>query len=150
MISGRQRESIAQAVEGALGRGARLAAGGTYAIAERGHFLRPTILADVDRSDPVARDEIFGPVLVVLAHEGDEDAIAAANDSEYGLAGAVWSADRDRALSVAARMDTGQVDINGAAFNPLAPFGGWKNSGLGRELGHIGIEEFTELTSVQL
>ncbi|MET4611616.1 aldehyde dehydrogenase (NAD+) [Rhodococcus sp. PvR044] len=150
VISGRQRASIAAAVDGAVARGARLAAGGTDAIAERGHFLKPTVLADVDRHDPVARDEIFGPVLVVLPHDGDEDAIAAANDSEYGLAGAVWSADRERALSVAGRMDTGQVDVNGAAFNPLAPFGGWKNSGLGRELGRVGIEEFTEMTSVQM
>ena len=82
VISGRQRASIAAAVDGAVARGARLAAGGTDAIAERGHFLRPTVLADVDRHDPVARDEIFGPVLVVLPHDGDEDAIAAANDSD--------------------------------------------------------------------
>ncbi|MBU3066672.1 aldehyde dehydrogenase family protein [Nocardia sp. NEAU-G5] len=150
VISGRQRASIVEAVEDALHRGARLAAGGTATIAERGHFLRPTVLADVDRGDPIAREEIFGPVLVVLPHDGDEDAIAAANDSEYGLAGAVWSADRERSLAVAGRMDTGQVDINGAAFNPLAPFGGWKKSGLGRELGLVGIEEFTEITSVQL
>lgn len=150
VISGRQRASIVEAVEGALSRGVRLAAGGTERIAERGHFLRPTVLADLDRSDPVAREEVFGPVLVMLPHDGDEDAIVAANDSEYGLAGAVWSADPERALDLAGRIDAGQVDVNGAAFNPLAPFGGWKNSGLGRELGLVGIEEFTEITSVQM
>ncbi|RDI16936.1 acyl-CoA reductase-like NAD-dependent aldehyde dehydrogenase [Rhodococcus sp. AG1013] len=150
VISGQQRAAIADSVERALARGARLAAGGTQTISDRGHYLRPTVLADVDRADPVAREEIFGPVLVVLPHDGDDDAIETANDSEYGLAGAVWSADRDRALAVAGRMDTGQVDVNGADFNPLAPFGGWKNSGLGRELGRVGIDEYTELTAVQL
>ncbi|QBJ96295.1 aldehyde dehydrogenase family protein [Rhodococcus sp. ABRD24] len=150
VISARQRSSIANAVESAVRRGARIAAGGTEQIAERGHYLRPTVLADVDRADPIAHEEIFGPVLVVLPHDGDDDAIAAANDSAYGLAGAVWSADRERAVAVAGRMDTGQVDVNGAAFNPVAPFGGWKASGLGRELGSVGVEEFTELTAVQL
>ncbi|MGF6888430.1 aldehyde dehydrogenase (NAD+) [Nocardia sp. GAS34] len=150
VISAKQRRSITDAVEGAVTRGARIAAGGTERIAERGHFLQATVLADVDRADPVAQEEIFGPVLVVLPHDGDEDAVALANDSVYGLAGAVWSGDRDRAIAVAGRMDTGQVDINGADFNPVAPFGGWKTSGLGRELGRMGVEEFTELTAVQL
>lgn len=149
VISSRQRTSIVAAVDGALARGARLAAGGTDIVAERGHFLRPTVLANVDRSDPIVHAEVFGPVLVVLPHDGDEDAIALANDSEYGLAGAVWSADDDHALTVASQIDTGHVDVNGAEFNPAAPFGGWKSSGLGRELGRAGVEEFTELTSVQ-
>ncbi|BAH54027.1 aldehyde dehydrogenase family protein [Rhodococcus opacus] len=151
VISAAQRRSIAETVDAAIAGGARLAAGGTGRPAGlgRGHYLRPTVIADVGPHDPIVREEVFGPVLVVLPHDGDEDAVRLANDSEYGLGGAVWSADPERALGVAARMDTGQVDINGAAFNPEAPFGGWKSSGLGRELGRAGVEEFTELTSVQ-
>ncbi|MFE7416686.1 aldehyde dehydrogenase family protein [Rhodococcus sp. NPDC057529] len=151
VISAAQRRSIAESVDAAVAGGARLAAGGTGVPAdlETGHYLRPTVLADVGPRDPIVREEIFGPVLVVLPHDGDDDAVRLANDSDYGLGGAVWSADPDRALGVAARMDTGQVDVNGAPFNPEAPFGGWKSSGLGRELGRFGVEEFTELTAVQ-
>ncbi|MEN0139127.1 MAG: aldehyde dehydrogenase family protein [Rhodococcus sp. (in: high G+C Gram-positive bacteria)] len=151
VISAAQRRSIVETVDAAIAGGARLAAGGTGLPdgLGRGHYLRPTVVADVGPHDPIVREEIFGPVLVVLPHGGDEDAVRLANDSDYGLGGAVWSADPERALGIAARMDTGQVDINGAAFNPEAPFGGWKSSGLGRELGRAGIEEFTELTAVQ-
>lgn len=151
VISRQQRDSIVQAIDEAVASGARLAAGGSGRPDgfDTGHYLRPTVIADVTEGDPIVRNEIFGPVLVVLGHDGDEDAIRLANDSEYGLAGAVWSADPDRAWSVASRMETGQVDINGAPFNPEAPFGGWKSSGLGRELGRAGLEEFTELTAIQ-
>lgn len=151
VISGRQREAITRSIDEAQARGARVAAGGSGRPdgLEVGHYLRPTVIADVDADDPIVRNEVFGPVLVVLAHDGDEDAVRLANDSDYGLAGAVWSGDDERALTVASRMDTGQVDINGAAFNPEAPFGGWKASGLGRELGRTGIEEFTEMTAIQ-
>ncbi|MEJ9080511.1 aldehyde dehydrogenase family protein [Gordonia malaquae] len=152
VISAAQRASIVSAIEGALTRGARLVCGGPDPLPEfpGGHFVAPTVLADLQADDPAVRDEIFGPVIVVLPHDGDDHAVTLANDSEYGLAGAVWSGDTDRAIAVASRIDTGQVDVNGAPFNPRAPFGGWKASGLGRELGPVGLEEFTEITSIQL
>ncbi|MDV8070709.1 aldehyde dehydrogenase family protein [Rhodococcus sp. IEGM 1366] len=151
VVSLKQRLSILAAVNGAVDRGATIVAGGPDPLPGLvGHFVRPTVLCGVERGDPVTTEEIFGPVLVVEAYEDVEDAIALANGTDYGLAGAVWSGDVDRALDVAGRLETGQVDINGAKFNPLAPFGGWKLSGLGRELGTVGIEEFTEWTAVQL
>ncbi len=152
VISAAQRTSIVSAIDGALARGARLVCGGPDPLPEfpGGHFVAPTVLADLPADDPAVRDEIFGPIVVVLPHDGDDHAVQLANDSEYGLAGAVWSGDTDRAIAVAARIDTGQVDVNGAPFNPRAPFGGWKASGLGRELGPVGLEEFTEITSIQL
>ncbi|GAC81047.1 Acyl-CoA reductase [Gordonia malaquae] len=152
VISAAQRTSIVSAIDGALARGARLVCGGPDPLPEfpGGHFVAPTVLADLQADDPAVRDEIFGPVIVVLPHDGDDHAVQLANDSEYGLAGAVWSGDTDRAIAVASRIDTGQVDVNGAPFNPRAPFGGWKASGLGRELGPVGLEEFTEITSIQL
>lgn len=149
LISAKQRRSVLAAVENARKQGARLSADPLRDLPERGHFVNPIVISGVRRNDPIAQDEIFGPVLVVLAHDGDDDAVDIANDSRYGLAGAVWSADDDRAFGVAARLETGQVDINGARFNPVAPFGGWKESGLGRELGALGIDEFIEYTSVQ-
>jgi aldehyde dehydrogenase (NAD+) len=97
----------------------------------------------------VAQEEIFGPVLAMLPFDDDDEAVAIANNSRYGLAGAVWSADQERAVAVARRLRTGAVDVNGAAFNPLAPFGGYKQSGLGRELGRFGIEEFQQLKAIQ-
>jgi len=98
----------------------------------------------------IAQEEIFGPVLVMIPYDDEEDAVRIANDSVYGLAGGVWSGDAERAKSVARRMRTGQVEINGGAFNPSAPFGGYKQSGYGRELGPHGLEEFFELKALQL
>ena len=97
----------------------------------------------------IAREEIFGPVISVLAYEDEDDAVRIANDTIYGLAGGVWSADASRAERIARRLRTGQVDINGGRFNPLAPFGGFKQSGRGRELGKFGLEEFVETKSMQ-
>jgi acyl-CoA reductase-like NAD-dependent aldehyde dehydrogenase len=98
----------------------------------------------------IAQEEIFGPVLVLMPYEDEEEAVRIANDSVYGLAGGVWSGDEERAKRVARRIRTGQVEINGGAFNPLAPFGGYKQSGYGRELGRYGLEEFLQVKSLQL
>jgi aldehyde dehydrogenase (NAD+) len=114
-----------------------------------GYYVRPTIFADVDNASRIAQEEIFGPVLCIIPHDGDEDAIRIANDSPYGLAGGVWCSDENRATEAARRIRTGQVDINGGAFNPFAPFGGYKRSGMGREFGLAGVEEFTELKAIQ-
>jgi acyl-CoA reductase-like NAD-dependent aldehyde dehydrogenase len=118
-------------------------------VPERGHFVAPTVLADVDPDSALAQEEIFGPVLAVIPFDDDDHAVAVANNSRYGLAGAVWSGDDNRALAVARRIRTGSVDINGAAFNPLAPFGGYKQSGLGRELGTFGLDEFRQTKAIQ-
>jgi aldehyde dehydrogenase (NAD+) len=98
----------------------------------------------------IAREEIFGPVLAIMPYEDEQDAVRIANDSDYGLAGGVYSASEERATSIARRIRTGQVEINGGAFNPLAPFGGYKQSGYGRELGHYGLEEFLQVKALQL
>ena len=117
---------------------------------EVGFYCRPTVYADVAPTATIAREEIFGPVLSVLPYADVDDAVEIANGTAYGLAGAVWSADPDRALAVARRLRSGQVDVNGARFNPLAPFGGYGQSGNGRELGRHGLAEYYELKSVQL
>ena len=97
----------------------------------------------------IAQEEIFGPVLAIIPYDSDDNAIAIANDSDYGLAGGVWAGTTERALAVAKRLRTGQVDINGGRFNPLAPFGGYKRSGIGREIGPLALEEFFQLKSIQ-
>jgi aldehyde dehydrogenase (NAD+) len=138
-------------VQGYLADGSPLTGGpGRLPGHDRGYFCRPTVFAGVDRHAPIAQEEIFGPVLSVIPYSDTDDAVAVANATPYGLAGAVWSADRDHALAVARRMRTGQVDINGARFNPLAPFGGYGQSGNGRELGRYGLDEFFEIKSIQL
>jgi betaine-aldehyde dehydrogenase len=96
----------------------------------------------------IAQEEIFGPVIAVLAYDREDEAVAIANDTIYGLAGGVWSGDPDRALRVARRIRAGQVDVNGARFNYLAPFGGYKQSGVGRELGPFGLEEFLQVKAI--
>ena len=98
----------------------------------------------------IAKEEIFGPVLSVMTYKSEDDAVRIANDTSYGLAAAVWSGDSKRALRVARRLKTGQVDVNGGVFNPLAPFGGCKQSGYGREMGRYGLEEFLEVKAIQL
>ncbi|MGQ0743342.1 MAG: aldehyde dehydrogenase family protein [Acidimicrobiales bacterium] len=117
---------------------------------DRGHWFEPTIVTGVDNHSVLACTEVFGPVTSLISYDDDEQALALANDSPYGLHGAVFSADRDRALALARRMQTGMVDVCGGGFNPLAPWGGWKDSGLGRELGRWGLEEFLQTTSLQL
>ena len=150
LISAGQRKEVRSFLEPGATGGAKLVAGGDGPLPERGYYVTPTVFSEVDPAARIAREEIFGPVLSVLAAASDDAAIALANDTIYGLGGAVWSGDRDHALDAAARIDAGQVDINGAAFNPRAPFGGYKQSGIGREIGDFGISDVLEIKAVQV
>jgi acyl-CoA reductase-like NAD-dependent aldehyde dehydrogenase len=151
LASSAQRERVRELVRSGIDEGAELALGGPEPPAHlpRGWYFRPTVFTSVTSSQRIAREEIFGPVLSILPHDGDEDAIRIANDTIYGLAAAVWSRDPERAARVARRIRAGQVDLNGAKWNVLAPFGGFKQSGFGRELGRFGLEEFLETKSLQ-
>ncbi|MEZ5352783.1 MAG: aldehyde dehydrogenase family protein [Bryobacteraceae bacterium] len=149
LVSAAQRERVEGYIQVGKDEGATIAAGGSRPGFDRGYFVAPTIFAGVDRAMRIAQEEIFGPVLSILPYDSDDDAVAIANDSIYGLAGGVWSADADRALAVARQIRTGQVDINGGRFNPLAPFGGYKQSGVGRELGAFGLDEYLQIKSIQ-
>ncbi|WP_333741133.1 aldehyde dehydrogenase family protein [Streptomyces sp. IBSBF 2806] len=149
VVSARQRERVLGYIEKGLAEGARLVAGGPDSPREQGYFVRPTVFADVTPDMTVAQEEIFGPVLCVLRYEDEEDALRIANGTVYGLAGAVWAGDEAEAVAFARRMDTGQVDVNGGRFNPLAPFGGYKQSGVGRELGAHGLAEYLQTKSLQ-
>jgi len=152
LASQSQRERVRIYIRKGIEEGATLVTGGTEPPAglEIGYFVRPTIFANVDNSMTIAQEEIFGPVLCIIPYEDDDDAVRIANDCIYGLAGGVWSGDTERAKRVARRLRTGQVDINGGKFNPVAPFGGYKQSGHGREFGRYGLEEFLEVKSLQL
>jgi betaine-aldehyde dehydrogenase len=152
LVSAEQRESVRGYIRKGIEEGARLVIGGPEAPEglPRGYYVKPTVFAAVTPAMTIAREEIFGPVLSILPYEDDDEAVAIANDTVYGLAGGVWSGDPARAQRVARRMRTGQVDINGGKFNPLAPFGGYKQSGHGRELGRLGMEEFLEVKSLQV
>lgn len=149
LISGAQHARVSAIVEGALARGARRATSKTT-TPTTGHFMRPIVLAGLPVDDPASQQEIFGPVLVVHPYRDEEEAVRIANGTAYGLAGAVWSRDRDRARALASRIDAGQVFVNEADYNVEAAFGGWKHSGFGREFGVEGLVEFTELTAVHL
>ncbi|MFE0356834.1 MULTISPECIES: aldehyde dehydrogenase family protein [Streptomyces] len=149
VVSARQQERVLGYIGKGVAEGARLVAGGTEPPRETGYFVSPTVFADVTPDMTIAQEEIFGPVLSVLRYEDEEDALRIANGTVYGLAGAVWAGDEARAVAFARRMDTGQVDINGGRFNPLAPFGGYKQSGVGRELGAHGLAEYLQTKSLQ-
>ena len=149
LASQAQRDRVQSYVERGIADGAKPVTGNGK-VPERGYFVAPTVFADVTPDATIAQEEIFGPVLCVIGYNDEDEAARIANAVTYGLAGGVWSADVEHAVAFARRLRTGQVDINGAAFNPLAPFGGFKQSGNGRELGRYGIEEFTELKSIQL
>jgi acyl-CoA reductase-like NAD-dependent aldehyde dehydrogenase len=152
LVSKVQQERVRGYITTAIADGATLVAGGPEQPEHlpKGFFVKPTVLV-AQPGSIIEQEEVFGPVLTVVPYDGgDEAAIRIANGTPYGLSGAVWAADRDRALSVARRLRTGQVGVNGGAFNPTAPFGGFGQSGYGRELGPLGIEEFTAITSIQL
>ncbi|MFI2434041.1 aldehyde dehydrogenase family protein [Streptomyces sp. NPDC018693] len=149
LVNAKQQARVLGYIENGVQEGARLVAGGTEPPRERGYFVSPTVFADVTPEMTVAQEEIFGPVLSVLRYDDEEDALRIANGTVYGLAGAVWAGDQAEAVAFARRMDTGQVDINGGRFNPLAPFGGYKQSGVGRELGAHGLAEYLHTKSLQ-
>ena len=146
-----QMETVVDYIQKGIDEGATLVTGGTTPPDGRntGFFVQPTVFSDVTTDMVIAQEEIFGPVLAIMPYDTEEEAIAIANDSIFGLSGAVWSGDPDRAQRVARQMRTGQVSINGGNFNIAAPFGGYKQSGNGRELGPHGLTEFVELKSMQ-
>jgi betaine-aldehyde dehydrogenase len=152
LISATQRERVRGYIEKGIAEGARAALGGPEPPPglDKGYYVKPTVFAGVQPGMTIAREEIFGPVLSVLPYRDEDDAVRIANDTVYGLAAAVWSGDAERAQKVARRLRAGQVDVNGGRFNPLAPFGGYKQSGRGREMGRFGLEEFLETKSLQL
>jgi aldehyde dehydrogenase (NAD+) len=152
LVSEVQRERVRGYIEKGESEGAKLVTGGATAPEglDKGYFVRPTIFSDVTPEMTIAQEEIFGPVLAIQPYDGEDDAVRIANDTAYGLAGGVWSADQERAIGVAKKIRTGQIEINGGAFNPLAPFGGYKQSGHGRENGRYAIEELLQVKSLQL
>jgi acyl-CoA reductase-like NAD-dependent aldehyde dehydrogenase len=148
-----QLERVRGYIKKGLAEGAQLVAGGAEppeGAPQGGYYVRPTVFGNVKNSMTIAQEEIFGPVLSIIPYEDEEEAVRIANDTVYGLAGAVWSKDEARAQRVARRIRAGQVDVNGGAFNMNAPFGGFKQSGHGREAGVYGLEEFLEYKSLQL
>ena len=151
LVSAAQRERVRGYIRRGREEGAELLLGGPEPPEglDKGFYVRPTIFGRVDPASTIAQEEIFGPVLAIFSYRDEEAAVRIANDSVYGLAGAVWSGDPERAQRVARRIRAGQVDINGGRFNLLAPFGGFKQSGHGRELGKYGLEEFLEVKSLQ-
>jgi aldehyde dehydrogenase (NAD+) len=150
LASAAQRDRVLDYIAKGKSEGATLAAGGGRpAHLPTGYYVEPTIFSNVEPGMTIAREEIFGPVLSVLPYDSEADAVRMANDSIYGLAGGVWSATKERAMAVARQLRTGQVDINGGRFNALAPFGGYKKSGVGREIGPLALEEFFQLKAIQ-
>jgi len=152
LVSETQRDRVRSYIRKGIEGGAELLAGGADAPEglPKGYYVKPTIFGRVKPDATIAQEEIFGPVLAIITYKDEDEAVKIANNSPYGLGGGVWSKDEEHAKKVARRMRTGQVDINGGPFNLQAPFGGFKQSGNGRELGRFGLEEFLEYKSLQL
>jgi aldehyde dehydrogenase (NAD+) len=152
LVNARQRERVLAYIEKGKEEGARLLlGGGVPAHLEKGYYVEPTVFMDVTNDMTIAREEIFGPVLAVIAYDDEDDAVRIANDSDYGLSGGVWSANEERALAVARRLRTGTVNVNGGNFYGAdAPFGGYKQSGIGREMGREGFEEYLETKTIAI
>jgi acyl-CoA reductase-like NAD-dependent aldehyde dehydrogenase len=152
VISETQRERVRGYIKKGIEEGATLVTGGAEQPDKfpKGYYVKPTVFANVTNDMTIAQEEIFGPVLSIIPYDDEEDAIRIANDTIYGLHAGVYGPDQESAVRVARRLEAGQVDINGQKFNPLAPFGGYKQSGTGRELGQYGLEEFLEVKSLQL
>lgn len=152
MVTAAQRDRVLSYVRAGIEEGARLVTGSAEPAAgfPRGFYVEPTVFSDVSPMARIAQEEIFGPVLSIIPYDTEDEAITIANATDYGIAGAAWSADRERALSVARRLRTAQVEVNGGRFNSAAPFGGYAQSGHGREGGTFGVEEFLEIKSMQL
>ena len=150
LVSAAQWDRVQDLIRKGIDEGATLAAGGTGRPEglDKGYFARPTVFADVSNDMTIAREEIFGPVLAIIPYDSDDEAVEIANDTPYGLSGYVSSGNLDRARRIAARLHTGMVHINGAHLDSMAPFGGYKQSGNGREWGSFGIEEFLEVKSI--
>jgi betaine-aldehyde dehydrogenase len=151
LVSDVQRDRVRKLIRSGIEEGAALLTGGPEAPAgfATGYYVNPTVFGKVAPAMQIAQTEIFGPVLCIMTYQGDEEAVELANGTIYGLAAAVWANDPLRASHMARKLRAGQVDINGARFNLQAPFGGYKQSGLGRELGRYGLEEFLELKAIQ-
>ena len=149
LASAKQRETVRGYIDKGKKEGADLVAGGGNGGFDKGYYVEPTVFANVDNRMTIAQEEIFGPVLAIIPYDTEDEAVRIANDSIYGLAGGVWAGNQDDALRVARRLRTGQVDVNGGRFNMLAPFGGYKKSGIGREIGPLALEEFFQLKSIQ-
>ena len=148
--SQRQFETVLDFIERASRDGARLVTGGAEKIRDTGYYVAPTVFADVPPDSELGQEEVFGPVLAVIPFRDTDEALEIANGTPYGLSGAVWAADDDTAIAFARQVQTGQLDINGGRYNPTAPFGGYKWSGVGRELGRYGFEEYLQIKSLQL
>ncbi|MEU2006420.1 aldehyde dehydrogenase family protein [Rhodococcus sp. NPDC019627] len=149
LVNSNQLKRVRSYIEQGIAEGAEPVLDGRETGQEKGYFVGPTIFSGVTEDMTIAREEIFGPVLSIIGYQDEEDAVRIANATEYGLAGGVWSGDKDRADRVARRLRAGQVEVNGGAFNTNAPFGGYKQSGIGREAGVLGFEEFLEVKSIQ-
>ena len=152
LASAAQRDRVNGYIQKGIDEGAKIVVGGV-GVPEgctTGYYVKPTVFSNVTNSMTIARDEIFGPVLSIIAYDNEEEAIQIANDTVYGLSGAVWAADKDKAIAIARRIRTGQIAVNGGAFNINAPLGGYKQSGVGREYSEYGFEEFLEIKSMQL
>jgi len=148
LVSAAQRDRVEDYVATGIREGARLVLGGARPDLPRGWFVAPTLFADVDNGMTIAREEIFGPVVTVIPYDDEADAVAIANDSDYGLSGSVWGPDTQQALEIARRIRSGNVAVNQHVLDLAGPFGGFKQSGLGREYGREGIDEYVELQSI--